>query len=81
MKFLIWLAIGFMLVWFLRGKKQHPKSDLPRGEGSDAKSQGGAEEMVQCIHCSVYLPVSEAVFHSSREIFCSELHRTRHLAR
>jgi len=82
MKFLIWLAIGFLLVWFFRGNKHHHKSDSPmHRNGSDDSSYGGAEAMVQCIQCSIHVPASEAIFHSSREIFCCETHRNQYLAR
>ncbi len=75
MKFLIWLAIIFIIfAWVMRSKKN-------TGQASDkrkptAPSQADTPElMLQCAQCGVHIPASEALPHGSGVVFCSEEHR------
>ncbi|MBB5392643.1 MULTISPECIES: PP0621 family protein [unclassified Herbaspirillum] len=89
MKYLIWLVVLLaVVVWFQRAKKSmlagsdaagkaageseapHPKARRFR-RGADS----GAETMVQCAHCGIHFPVSEAVTHASGAHYCCEEHR------
>jgi uncharacterized protein len=82
MKFLLWFAIGFAVIWLLRGKKPHLKADA--GQQSSAAPDriiGAAEPMVRCMHCDIYLPTSETVLSASGDVFCCEEHRSKHLSR
>lgn len=81
MKFLLWLAIGFAVIWLLRGKKKHPHTDAgQRGKADPGRHDGNSEPMMRCAHCGVYLPASEAILISSGEIFCCEEHRGKHVS-
>lgn len=77
MKFLLWLAIGALTVaWLMRGKKlSPPHPDRHRAHGGDA-----TEPMLQCVHCGVHIPASEAVLDSADAVFCCDAHRLLHSA-
>lgn len=70
MKYLIWIAIAYVAVsWFLRSKKTSGRKD-----GRAAKSND-AEQILQCVHCGVHIPASEAIITQTGAIFCCEEHR------
>ncbi len=88
MKYLIWLVVLLaVVVWFQRAKKSmlagsdsadakaEPGMPPPKSSRSRRSSDGGAETMVQCAHCGIHFPVSEAVVHASGAHYCSEEHR------
>ncbi|WP_075255970.1 PP0621 family protein [Herbaspirillum camelliae] len=89
MKYLIWLVVLLaVVVWFQRAKKSmlagndnspeaRPESGIPRPKMGAARrsAEPGAETMVQCAHCGIHFPVSEAVVHASGAMYCSEEHR------
>lgn len=82
MRLLVWLVLAGVVVWLLRGKQAPRKSNPSSSDKtSSTASPASAEAMVQCLHCDVYLPESEAIFHSPHEIFCCESHRNQHLTR
>ncbi|KAF1047243.1 MAG: hypothetical protein GAK35_00749 [Herbaspirillum frisingense] len=80
-----------VVVWFQRAKKSMlagsdaagdsagdaAAGGMPRPKASRFKrrSDSGAETMVQCAHCGIHFPVSEAVVHASGAHYCSEEHR------
>ncbi len=69
MKYLIVVFVVVFVVWLmLRGRGEADRK--PR----KAKPQGSPAEMVQCGHCGVHLPRSDAV-EDSRGAFCTEAHR------
>lgn len=70
MKFLLWLAIGFAVIWLLRSKKPHVTTDATRHDSV-------AEPMVRCVQCGVFLPASEVLLNASGDAFCCEEHRSR----
>ncbi|EJN02801.1 PP0621 family protein [Herbaspirillum sp. YR522] len=47
----------------------------PKARRFRRSADGGAETMVQCAHCGIHFPVSEAVTHASGALYCSEEHR------
>lgn len=74
MKFLAWLLLALLVVWALRSKKSTidtKPTNIPRLEEP--------ELMVQCAHCSVHFPASEAI-HQANLSFCSEEHRRLHFS-
>lgn len=78
MKFLLWLVIGALFVmWLVRGKKT-PPAPPPRPAADDRDS---AESMLQCAHCGIHIPASEAVRDAAGTAFCSEAHRLQHASR
>lgn len=75
MKFLLWLGIGVLLVmWLMRDKK----APAGRPRQPDAGDRGGAESMLQCAHCGIHIPASEAVRDPAGAVFCSDAHRLQH---
>ncbi|MBV8624313.1 MAG: hypothetical protein JO174_12585 [Herbaspirillum sp.] len=88
MKYLIWLVVLLaVVVWFQRAKKSmlasndaadaEPEAGMPQPKSSRSRrsSDGSVETMVQCAHCGIHFPVSEAVVHASGAYYCSEEHR------
>ena len=72
MKFLLWaLLIYLAWRWYTAPKK--PVADQVRPAEND-----GAERMLRCAQCGVYLPASEAIAGAGDQQFCSEAHRADH---
>ncbi|MGZ3158169.1 MAG: PP0621 family protein [Burkholderiaceae bacterium] len=72
MKFLIWAVIGYFVVsWFLRSRAGPKPVDKPK------PGNPHAETILQCAHCGLHVPASEAVITQSGDIFCCEDHRNR----
>ena len=74
-RILFWLALG-ALAWFAwrawRGAQRDP---LPRDAPPPVVPP--PEPIVQCAHCGVHLPASEAV-RSGDAAYCSATHRDAH---
>lgn len=74
MKFLAWLLLILLVIWAIRSSagrnsmRSH-KAAMPRLDEP--------ELMVQCAHCGVHFPASEAISQSDLS-FCSEEHRQLH---
>lgn len=83
MKFLLWVAVvAAVVMWLLRAKKTKAESGAaPRRPGQDKPAGRATEAMLQCAHCSVHFPASEAVANSAGQVFCSEEHRLQHAVR
>jgi uncharacterized protein len=74
MKFVLWLVLGVLVVaWLLRGKKS-----LPPRAGRPARPDANSEPMLQCAHCGIHIPASEAVLDAASTPFCSDAHRLQH---
>jgi uncharacterized protein len=94
MKFLIWLVIGLaIVVWLQRAKRNLLRrardaaaagqaggaAEAPRGRRAPpAGATPAIENMVQCAHCGIHFPMSEAVHGSSATLFCCSEHRELH---
>lgn len=80
MKFLLWLAIiAILVMWLMRGKKSsanHASANHARRPSTGAPKS--AEAMLQCAHCGIHFPASEAVRDSAGTVFCSDAHRLQH---
>jgi uncharacterized protein len=85
MRLLVWLALGLLVYFALRStlsssghatsaRQQQPQ---PGQAGEQGGSQAGAETMVSCDHCGVYIPASEAISQAGHT-FCSDEHRLLH---
>lgn len=80
MKYLIWLVIALaIVVWLKRAKK----TIMPGGTGAAGPSAARqsqqpqpaeVEHMVQCAHCNIHFPASEAVTDAGGKVFCSVEH-------
>jgi uncharacterized protein len=72
MKYLLWaLLIYLAWRWFTAPKKSAADQDEPA-------ANDGAERMVRCAQCGMYLPASEAFAGDGNREFCSEAHRADH---
>lgn len=77
MKFLFWLALIALVYFALRDKSRRQQS---AAEGAQARPRTGnppesIEAMLQCRHCGVYFPASEAARNALGDAFCSDEHR------
>lgn len=63
MKWLLVIAVAGFVVWLLARERAPRRTPSRR-----------AEAMVECAHCGVHLPASDAVLDGSR-VYCSEAHR------
>ena len=71
MKILIWLIIALaVVVWFKRAA-----AGTARAAGQPDPRRQRNETMVQCAHCGVHFPVSEAVAGTGDAVSCSVEHR------
>ncbi len=69
MKYLILIALFFVVLWVLR-KVQMPRS----GRGQSPVSRE-PERMVKCVYCGVNQPVSESILTQGRYFCCVEHRR------
>ncbi|MDP3842421.1 MAG: PP0621 family protein [Oxalobacteraceae bacterium] len=76
MRFLAWLVLGLLVVWAIRSKI---KASAIRTENAEVPRLDEPELMVQCIHCGVHFPASEALSQAGM-LFCSEEHRRLHFS-
>jgi len=74
MKFLAWLLLGLLVVWAIRSKR-----GATRTENTEVPRLDEPELMVQCAHCGVHFPASEALVQAGLS-FCSEEHRRLHFS-
>lgn len=82
MKYLIWLVVALaVVVWLKRLKKtiitgQQQNTQAPQqGYAPERSKEIDGERMVQCAHCGIHFPASEAVSNRAGTIFCSTEHR------
>jgi uncharacterized protein len=77
LRMLLWLVLLFAAWWFFRPRRKAPPSasaaaGMARGrQGADVE----AEAMVDCAHCGVHLPSSEALRDDAARTYCSNEHR------
>ena len=81
MRLLVWLALAFLVILALRKKgRGKPEADPVQAAPAPppvGRPTAGAEDMVCCAHCHIYLPASEAVFRH-QETYCSSAHAELH---
>ena len=75
-RLLILLLLGVVVAWWLLGRAARIRGgEAPRaGKPGNPDGAPPAQDMVQCAHCGVHLPRSEALTQGS-ELFCSESHQ------
>lgn len=64
-KFIFYILLALLVYWVI-------KIRVPK-QRNDASPPESAEDMVNCAHCGVYLPKSEAIS-SQQKYFCSHEH-------
>ena len=76
MRILIWLVIGLaVVVWLKRAVARVTHSAGPDGQLRQREPKGESETMLQCAHCGVHFPASEAVTAATGSVYCSADHR------
>jgi len=80
MSWLMWLALCLLVVAAFVSKFRNARFILlKQNKRREARETGGAEQMLPCEHCHVYIPESEAI-HRSGAVFCSKEHSIRHFS-
>jgi uncharacterized protein len=84
MKLLVWLLLGVLVYFAIRknlraasDKKPQDQAPAPANDWADASSAYSAnkkesEAMLNCAHCQVYFPASEAVVRGTHNFCCLE---------
>lgn len=80
MKFLIWgLLIAAIVLWVLRAKKVLDAArDRQQKEMLQEAPPPAVEPMLQCAHCGIHLPASEALAGKDGQAYCSAEHLRLH---
>ena len=78
MKYVIWVAIIFAVLWWIRQQRS--------GANSPSKKSKGSNVMLPCAHCGLHIPESEAVLgkltaHGDPAHYCSPQHLQQHEGR
>jgi uncharacterized protein len=73
-KFLILVVAVVLLLWMLLGRQRRPPATDDDKPHRSPPSAEATEAMVECAHCGVHLPRSEAQLGSGRP-YCCEAHR------
>jgi uncharacterized protein len=69
-RLLLWLLLGLIAWWMLRPRRAAP----PASSRANAPAGTAPEAMVDCAHCGLHFPASEAVRDGAR-VFCCSAHR------
>ena len=69
-RLLLWLLLGLIAWWMLRPRRAAP----PASSRANAPAGTAPEAMVDCAHCGLHFPASEAVRDGAR-LFCCSAHR------
>ncbi len=72
MKYLLLIAIVGVVLWLMFGRGRRTEQVRQR-----ETKRGAAEPvaMLQCAHCGVHLPKSDALFDAGGRPYCGEPHR------
>jgi hypothetical protein len=79
MKYVIWVAIIFVGLWWIRQQRSGSNSPLN-------KKNKGSHVMLPCAHCGLHVPETEAVFgkllaNGDPTPYCSPQHLQQHEGR
>ncbi|MFT5534622.1 MAG: hypothetical protein ACI8WM_000414 [Burkholderiaceae bacterium] len=75
MRFLAWLVLVLLVIYVVR-KKMTAATRPPPQTRSPNDVEG--ESMVNCAHCGIYVPASEALSGPQGKLYCSSEHRALH---
>lgn len=78
MKYVIWVAIIFAGLWWIRQQRSGPNSPSKKNKGSNV--------MLPCAHCGLHIPENEAVLgpaksNGTQTAYCSPQHLQQHEGR
>lgn len=71
MKYLIVVVVILAVVWLVRSQRRR-RRDAP---GASAPRPAAVQQMVDCAHCGVHLPASDALSDPDGRHYCSPAHR------
>lgn len=74
MKLLMWLAFFGLVIGALYSRKASSRSQVSQPQSNRQFDSNGAELMLRCDHCGIYIPSSEAIQQGERA-YCCEDHR------
>ena len=79
MKYLIWVAIIFVGLWWIRQQRSGTHSP-------SYKKNKGSNVMLPCVHCGLHVPETEAVYgnlftNGEPAPYCSQQHLQQHEGR
>ena len=72
MKYVLLIAIVGVVLWLMFGRGRRTEQVRQR---ETKRTVAGPVEMLQCAHCGVHLPKSDALFDAGGRPFCGEPHR------
>ncbi|HEY9024619.1 MAG TPA: PP0621 family protein [Burkholderiaceae bacterium] len=73
-RLLLWVILGFVAWWLLRARKAVPPPPSTAASRARAAAGGAPEAMVDCAHCGLHFPGSEAIRDGAR-LYCCTAHR------
>ena len=71
MKYLLVIIVVVLGAWLLFGRERR----LPKPPSARKTAKDGAAQMVECAHCGLHLPKSEALVDAAERPYCGEPHR------
>ena len=79
-RLVVWVFLVAFAWWALRHREQPRRRAMPRGAAAGATGSAGTtlaspEAMLDCAHCGVHLPASEAVRDTGGRPYCCPEHR------
>lgn len=78
MKFLLLIAVVFVVLWFMRGLRNVARRDDAEEARRTAKAPPPVQQdMVECPVCRVHLPRADALPGPDGQLYCCAEHRPR----
>ena len=71
-RLLLWVLVGFVAWWLLRPARR--VAPPPGAQPARAPDRAAPEAMVDCAHCGLHFPASEAIRDGAR-LYCCTAHR------
>ena len=71
MKYLLVIIVVVLGAWLLFGRERR----LPKPPSARKTAKDDAAQMVECAHCGLHLPKSEALVDAAERPYCGEPHR------
>lgn len=72
MKYVLLIAVVGVVLWLMFGRGRRTEQVRQR---ETKRTEAGPVAMLQCAHCGVHLPKSDALFDAGGRPYCGEPHR------
>ena len=72
MKYVLLIAVVGVVLWLMFGRGRRTEQVRQR---ETKRTAAGPVSMLQCAHCGVHLPKSDALFAAGGRPYCGEPHR------